>query len=372
MFGKALEDAADWCHSYVDTRNLDDLNHAWDLYYQVFKAIRKQLPQLMSFNLEHVSPRLYATHNLDLVVPGSYKSGQIVKIQSFKPHLGVMSSKQRPRKLNIIGSDGVEYRFLLKGHEDLRQDERVMQLFELVNTLFNYDPETFKRRLNIHGYPVIPLSPNSGLIGWVPDCDTLQDLIKEYRESRRILADIERRIIYDMAKEYDDLNELQKVEVFENAMDNTTGRDLYQILWLKSRNSEEWLTRRTTFTRSLAAMSMVGYILGLGDRHPLNIMISRVTGKVIHIDFGDCFEVAMHRKHFPERIPFRLTRMLVNAMEIGGHKGTFKITCEHVMRVLRMNKDSLKAVLEAFVYDPLINWRLISDDNPVQGESKYC
>jgi FKBP12-rapamycin complex-associated protein len=38
-------------------------------------------------------------------------------------------------------------------------------------------------------------------------------------------------------------------------------------------------------------MSMVGYILGLGDRHPSNLMLERNTGKVIHIDFGDCFEV---------------------------------------------------------------------------------
>ena len=29
------------------------------------------------------------------------------------------------------------------------------------------------------------------------------------------------------------------------------------------------------------------------------------------------------------------------------------------MRVLRAHKDSVMAVLEAFVYDPLLNWRLI-------------
>lgn len=29
------------------------------------------------------------------------------------------------------------------------------------------------------------------------------------------------------------------------------------------------------------------------------------------------------------------------------------------MQVLRVNKESLLAVLEAFVYDPLINWRLM-------------
>ena len=38
-------------------------------------------------------------------------------------------------------------------------------------------------------------------------------------------------------------------------------------------------------------MSMVGYILGLGDRHPSNVMLNRVTGQILHIDFGDCFEV---------------------------------------------------------------------------------
>jgi len=32
------------------------------------------------------------------------------------------------------------------------------------------------------------------------------------------------------------------------------------------------------------------------------------------------------------------------------------------MRVLRDNKESLMAVLEAFVYDPLINWRLMQAD----------
>ena len=49
------------------------------------------------------------------------------------------------------------------------------------------------------------------------------------------------------------------------------------------------------YTTSLATMSIVGYILGLGDRHPKNILIHKDLGKVVHIDFGDCFEVAMLR-----------------------------------------------------------------------------
>jgi FKBP12-rapamycin complex-associated protein len=39
---------------------------------------------------------------------------------------------------------------------------------------------------------------------------------------------------------------------------------------------------------------MVGDILGLGDRLPSNLMLDRHTGKILHIDFGDCFEVVLY------------------------------------------------------------------------------
>ncbi len=45
--------------------------------------------------------------------------------------------------------------------------------------------------------------------------------------------------------------------------------------------------------------------------------------------------------------------------QVTGMDGNYKKTCVNVLEVLRNNKDSLMAVLEAFVYDPLLNWRLI-------------
>lgn len=347
-FGRDLKEAQEWCHQYESTKDVNDLNQAWDLYYQVFRRISRQLPQVTTLELTYCSPKLLAAKNLDLAVPGTYRSGQpIVKILSFDSTFSVINSKQRPRKLNANGSDGVSYAFLLKGHEDIRQDERVMQLFGLCNTLLANDSECYKRHLNIQRYPAIPLSQNSGLLGWVPNSDTLHVLIREYRESRKILLNIEHRIMLQMAPDYDNLTLMQKVEVFGYALDNTTGQDLYRVLWLKSKSSEAWLERRTNYTRSLGVMSMVGYILGLGDRHPSNLMLDRITGKIIHIDFGDCFEVAMKREKYPERVPFRLTRMLTYAMEVSNIEGSFRITCEHVMRVLRENKESVMAVLEA-------------------------
>jgi FKBP12-rapamycin complex-associated protein len=347
-FGRDLQEAREWCYAYRQSGEVQEINSAWDLYYQVFRRIARQLPQLNNLELAYVSPKLLEARNLDLAVPGTYQSGkEIVKIVSFDTNLTVISSKQRPRKLQLHGSDGLTHSFVLKGHEDIRQDERVMQLFGLCNTLLHVDPESYRRHLNIQRYAAIPLSQSSGLLGWVPNSDTLHVLIREYRESRKILLNIEHRIMLQMAPDYDNLTLMQKVEVFGYALDNTTGQDLYRVLWLKSKSSESWLERRTNYTRSLGVMSMVGYILGLGDRHPSNLMLDRITGKIIHIDFGDCFEVAMHREKYPERVPFRLTRMLTYAMEVGNIEGSFRITCENVMRVLRENKESLMAVLEA-------------------------
>jgi len=94
---------------------------------------------------------------------GTYKpNGATCRIKAFNPVLKVITSKQQPRKLVIHGSDGMDYPFLLKGHEDLRQDERVMQLFELVNTFLLNDDHTVKTHLNIRTFAVVPLSPNSG------------------------------------------------------------------------------------------------------------------------------------------------------------------------------------------------------------------
>lgn len=46
-------------------------------------------------------------------------------------------------------------------------------------------------------------------------------------------------------------------------------------------------------------------------------------------------------------------------MEVTGIEGNYRLTCERVLRLLRNSNDSILAVLEAFVYDPVLNWRLV-------------
>lgn len=54
--------------------------------------------------------------------------------------------------------------------------------------------------------------------------------------------------------------------------------------------------------------------------------------------------------------------MALPLLQVTGLDGNYRITCHTVMEVLREHKDSVMAVLEAFVYDPLLNWRLMDSE----------
>jgi FKBP12-rapamycin complex-associated protein len=365
LYRSDLKEAYQLLQDYLENDNLISIKDAWNIYQNCYKSMLNEFSNIESMDLKSISPALFQFSESEIEIPGIYQNigndtlNPIVKISSFSRNLIVLKSKEKPRKIVINGSDGKEYPYLLKGHEDIRQDERVMQLFGLVNALLSKDSDTRGKNLSIKRYPVIPLSHNTGIIGWVSSCDTLNQLIKEYRIKNNIPVNMEYRLLTKFHHKSDTSTIMTKLEVFKHTMDNTVGSDLNRILWIKSKSAEDWLDRRTNYSRSLAVMSIVGYILGLGDRHPSNIMLDRKKGRVIHIDFGDCFEVAMKRDKFPEKVPFRLTRMLIKALEIGGIEGTFRITCENVMRVMRENKDSLNVILAAFVHDPLTSFRLL-------------
>ena len=95
-------------------------------------------------------------------------------------------------------------------------------------------------------------------------------------------------------------------------------------------------------------MSMVGYIVGLGDRHLDNILLNKSTGQVVHIDFNVCFEKGA-RLRVPECVPFRVTANMVAAFGPQGVHGDFHMLCEHVMNIMRDNKVRVGIVVGCFL-----------------------
>ncbi|KAJ2872287.1 phosphatidylinositol kinase- protein kinase tor1 [Coemansia aciculifera] len=373
-FGKELAAAEVYLEKYITSapmfRDESLLYTAWNLHYGPVFARNKSdsfTEQRMGLKaktllLEECTLTLMRCNNMSLAVPGTYDpASEIVLIGSFHREAAIRKTKKRPRHIRIKGSDGHDYPFILKGNEDMRQDERAMQLFGLIKLLLSRDTETARRSLTIEQFPVIPLSSSCGLAGFYPNCKDLHDIICDYRAANGIEPYYEIELAKLYSKDWELLPFMEKSKLFTMIWNKTSGDDLKCALWYTAPSAEEWLIRRTNYTRSTAVMSMAGYILGLGDRHLANMMMHVRTGKLVHIDFGDCFEIAAQREKYPEKIPFRLTRMITNAMELGTIEGTFKFSAHHTMRVLRANQESLMAVLEAFVFDPLVSWYYIQE-----------
>ena len=119
---------------------------------------------------------------------------------------------------------------------------------------------------------------------------------------------------------------------------------------------QQWFYSVTNFTSTLSISSIVGYIVGLGDRHLRNIMIDSATGQLIHIDFGILFEKG-RLLSVPEMVPFRLTRELVDCLGLEGVDGLLRAQMEFCLRLLRRHKDLIVTILEVFLHDPLNQWK---------------
>jgi serine/threonine-protein kinase ATR len=85
-------------------------------------------------------------------------------------------------------------------------------------------------------------------------------------------------------------------------------------------DATSWFASRLAYSSTVATMSMIGYIVGLGDRHGENILFDEKSGDCIHVDLNCLFEKGQSFE-VPERVPFRLTHNIIDAMGISGYEG---------------------------------------------------
>ncbi|KAF9584971.1 serine/threonine-protein kinase M1, partial [Lunasporangiospora selenospora] len=267
---------------------------------------------------------------------------------SFLDEIEIMSSLQKPRKITLIGSDGLHYTFLCKPKDDLRKDTKVMEFNYLVNTLLQKNREANRRNLYIRPYAVVPLNEECGLIEWVHNTIPFRHIMQRQYKLHNIpllpITEIKRI-----------LDHTDHVNLFVKELLPRFPPVFYQ--WFKDISSEPsaWFAARLRYTRTTAVMSMVGHIVGLGDRHGENLLFDDRNGDLVHVDFNCLFEQGTTFPK-PERVPFRLTHNIVDAMGLSGYDGAYRLACEQALKVLRDNVESLTSVLEGFLHDPLVEW----------------
>ncbi|WVW85570.1 hypothetical protein I302_107608 [Kwoniella bestiolae CBS 10118] len=177
---------------------------------------------------------------------------------------------------------------------------------------------------DVRTYAVMPLNEECGLLEWVANTNALKSILEKgyQRHGKKI---------YVWNKDKEDFGPL--IKAFRDQVlpkyRPTVFNEWFLMTWPEP---SAWLASRMAYGRTLAVMSMIGYVLGLGDRHGENILFDGLSGDTVHVDLNCLFD--------------KLTCC----------PGVFRKAAEITMAILRTNSDSLMSVLEAFVHDPLIEW----------------
>lgn len=165
---------------------------------------------------------------------------------------------------------------IFKKGDDLRQDQFILQMISLMDRLLKRE----NLDLRMTPYKVLPTSSEDGLVEFVPSLP-LSLVISEHRTVHRYLAQF------------------------------PSNTDATGPFGLKADVLE-------TFIRSCAGYCVMTYILGVGDRHLDNLMITP-DGRLFHIDFG--YILGNDPKPFPP--PMKVCREMVEAM--GGQDSSYYV-----------------------------------------------
>ncbi|KAK7575899.1 hypothetical protein V9T40_012185 [Parthenolecanium corni] len=256
-------------------------------------------------------------------IPGQYDGFSVpvpekhAKMHSFHKRVKVQMSKQKPIKVKIIGNDAKKYAYLVKFEDDMRQDQRIQQIFSLINQCASSD-DTNSKNLSVITYGVHPLETDFGIIEWVENTTTL--------------------------KEFLDYGLSNDEKTYWNA-----------LLALGNSPSIFW-NLRNTFMRAYSTMCIYGWMLGIGDRHLKNTLVCLKTGNCIGIDFGYAFGAGVEYTRIPELIPFRMTPHIKSIMAPMYLTGLIRETMIATLKKFRKNEQILVAALQIFILEPAFNY----------------
>jgi len=208
----------------------------------------------------------------------------------------IFKSAKNPLLLSFkTNNNGEKYKVLWKSGDDLRQDQLVMQMINLMNKLLLKDGLDLK----LTAYRVLATSSKHGLVECIMPNSALSEIIKK-----------------------------------------TDGI----VKWLeeKSSDSVHYEEALESFIKSCAGYCVITYLLGVGDRHLDNILL-QPNGKLFHIDFG--FILGNDPKPFPP--PLKLCKEMIIGMGGNDSKGYYKFVdwCCTAFNILRKQGNLMLSLL---------------------------
>lgn len=304
-------------------------------------------------------------NNCNIICPTRYEFDTVSDypsvIESLSSDIKVMDSLQRPVKIELKSKNGKKYNFLCKKDDDLRKDMRMMDFCAFVNEIYKQSRICSHKLTDMVIFSVICLSEEYGIIEWVQKSECLYDVLSSLYSSMNLTIDMS-----EISERLNSSESTQRNLLKENLKNYL---DIYPPvlrLWFfdKFKSPSSWFESRRIYTSSTATWSIVGYIIGLGDRHPKNILFSSETGSVFHVDFCCLFDKGKDIPGVREQVPFRMTQNIVDALGPVGTEEAFKGLAILVIDTLKSKVDQLISVLNTFHNDPLLEWENLGNRTP--------
>ena len=240
----------------------------------------------------------------------------------------------------------------------------------------------------------MPMTDRTGAIEWVDNTKILKDIINlgmvgmDAKKQSQVHAEaFKSNFAFLQKKGKGDWHQMCEKTSADDTVDNYDARRTAIQDFVRDKSSkkqgdsliqaalrklasgpEAYLMLKLGFSRSFAAVNICQYLLGIGDRHLSNSMIDVTTGEVVGIDFGHAFGSATELLPIPELMPFRLTPEIEAAMQPHSNSGLFRNCMGHVLRTMQDNQDTLIAMADVFINEPLLDWDLRATNDIKSGK----
>ncbi|KAG6555625.1 hypothetical protein Mapa_002860 [Marchantia paleacea] len=330
--------------------------------------VEDRLPAVLK--LEEESRQLREFHVLDIEVPGQYFNDEevapdhTVKLDRIGADVPIVRRHgSSHRRLTMVGSDGSQRHFLVQTSltPSARSDERMVQLFRVLNRLLEKHKESRHRHLAFNTPIIIPVWPQVRLV----EDDLMYSTFGEVyeincarygREADLPITHFKERLNQAITQQLtnDAVVEL-RLHTYNEITTNFVSENVFsQYMYKTLPTCNHLWTFKKQFAVQLALSGFMSYMLQIGGRSPNKILFARNTGKVFQNDFHPAYD-ANGVVEFSEPVPFRLTRNLQTFFTPFGVEGFFVSSmCAAAQAVV--SSKHMEHQLSMFFRDELISW----------------